>query len=107
MIRFGIIGYNTLLLKIVSKHLIHKHRFSNYIISKNNMLLNDYGLYVYPHVDNLDKFKRLKDQHFKFITTDETINIPYDYKIQSDDNLHKIFKDLDLIVDKHIFSELV
>ena len=107
MIRFGIIGTNTLLIKIVSKHLIHKHRFTNYIISKTNMTLNEYELYVYPRVDNLDKFKKLKEHDFKFITTDETINIPYDYKICPYDNLHKIFKDLDNIVDKHIFNELV
>jgi hypothetical protein len=107
MIRFGIIGNNILLIKIVSKHLIYKHQFSNYIISQNNMIMNPYGLYVYPRVDNLDKFKKLQKEHFKFITTDDSINIPYDYKIDPSHNVKKILNDIDAIIDKHIFNELV
>jgi hypothetical protein len=103
MIRFGIIGNNTLLMKLVSKHLIYNHKFVNY----TNSNLCEYGLYVSPYVNTNDKFKRLQELNFKFIRIDDSIDIPYDYKIDSTNNLHKILKDLDKIVDIHILNQLI
>jgi hypothetical protein len=103
MIRFGIIGNNTLLMKLVSKHLIYKHKFVNYT---NNSLCK-YGLYVSPFVNTSDKFKRLQELNFKFIKIDDNIDMPYDYKIDSTNNIHRILKDIDKIVDTHILNELI
>ena len=103
MIRLGIIGNNHLLMRLVSKHLIHKHKFINY--TNNNLC--SYGLYVCPYVNTNDKFKRLQQLNFKFITIDDTIDIPYDYKIEPENNLHKILKNIDTIVDTHIINELI
>ncbi len=103
MIRLGIIGNNHLLMRLVSKHLIYRHKFVNY--TNNNLC--KYGLYVSPFVNTDDKFKRLKGLNFKFITIDDNINIPFDYKIDPSHNLHKILKDLDKIVDTHIINELI
>jgi len=106
MIRFGLIGNNHNLMKLTSKHLIYKHKFSNY--NYNN--LSTYGLYVYPFVNSKEKYIKLKNLNFVFISLDNDIdshNIPYDYKIDINQNLHKILFDLDNIIDKHIFNELV
>ena len=104
MIRIGLIGNNNNLMKLTTKHLIYKYKFCNY----NPNYLCKYGLYVYPFVNTNDKYMKLKNQNFFFVSLDnDNYNIPYDYKIDIHQNLNKILFDLDNIIDKYTLNLLV
>lgn len=102
MLRIGLIGKNPSFMKLVSKHLIHKHRFENYVSPQMNI----HTSYVCPYVYTNEKYTRLKEHNFVFIKLESGIYIPAEYTIDINSNLPNILDHIDIIVEKQKLNDL-
>jgi hypothetical protein len=102
MLRIGLIGKNPSFMKLVSKHLIHKHRFENYTSS----YINTHTSYVCPYVNTEEKYERLRKQNFFFIKLENGIYIPADYMIDSNISLPNILDHIDIIIEKQKLNDM-
>jgi hypothetical protein len=102
MLRIGLIGKNPTFMKLISKHLIYKHRFENYSCYH----MNTHTSYVCPYVNSDEKYEKLKKKNFIFIKLESGICIPADYIIDSGNNLHIILDNIDMIIEKQKLTDM-